>query len=131
METTLKIQVKNCGNAAGTLGWFKEIIFDSEIIIRKTKTNEPGLFLHRIHKADGTENSYKEGNKYICGVSTGFEGAQGYQSEGSKYIKINVFDDQIFNVGFSQYALTPACEKAINSFIDDCMKEFIDWFEKQ
>ena len=129
METTLKITVKNCGNAAGTLGWFKNMIDDSEIIIKPCKDNAPGLFLHEKHKRDGSERAETEGNMWICGMAD-FSTDQ-YKFIGTKYACLYAYDDNQYMSGFSSYQLTPACEKAVNDFIDECMLKFIEWFEVQ
>ena len=128
MENLLKVSVKNCGNAAGTLGWFNSIINDSEIIIRPTKTGEPGLFLHEKHKKDGTERKENEGNIWICGAESPL-GNEGCDNTGI-YSHIYVHDNQHCS-GFSGYSLTPACEKAIKEFINNCVEKFAEWWEVQ
>lgn len=128
METTLKITVKNCGNAAGTLGWFKNLIDDSEINIKPCKDGAPGLFLHEKHKKDGSERTEHEGNSWICGIDD--NRTDQYVRVNEKYAHVNIYENQ-YNSGFSSYVLTPACEKAVEKFINECMEKFIEWFEKQ
>lgn len=129
--TTLKVTVKNCGTAAGTLGWFKSIIDDSEIVIRPTRTGEPALWLHENHRKDGTPRTEKEGNTWICGARARMLTIddEGYQMKGD-YKAINVYDNE-YEAGFTSYALTPACYKAIDEFIDQCVETFAAWFEAQ
>ena len=131
MKTTLKVTVKNCGKCNGTLGWFKNLLEDSEIIIRPTLSGEPLLWLHEKHKKDGSETTEKEGNTWICGPQNPvFEnGDLGYKERGN-YKSIYVLDSD-YNHGFSSYALTPACYKAIEEFIDQCVEQFAEWFEAQ
>jgi hypothetical protein len=131
METNLKITVKNCGKAVGTLGWFNAEIKDSEIIIKPCKTGEPALWLHKNHKKDGTENKENEGNTWICGAQKPlFElNDYGYHERGN-YMSIYVIDNQ-YQIGFTGYALTPACKTAISEFIDQCVDQFAEWFEQQ
>ena len=129
METTLKISIKDCGKAAGTLGWFKAIMEDSELIIRPTKSGSPGLFQHELHRADGVERTANEGNSWICGLMDDKNGNV-YQYLEGKYAKIYARDEYPC-VGFTNFQLTPACEEAINKFIDESMEYFKEWFENQ
>lgn len=128
METTLKVTVKNCGKAAGTLGWFNSILEDSEIIIRPNRENIPGLFLHKKHKKDGTESKENEENTWICGPISLL--SPEYCNNSGKISHLYVIDDEVHN-GFTGYALTPACEKEIERFIEYCVDKFSEWWEEQ
>ena len=137
---TLDVKVQMKGTAAGTLGWFKELIEDSELIIKKTRDGIPGMFLHEKHKKDGTERKENEGNTFICHPETKSPQDEGYNLAkingiGYDYVVSSGNDEQKYIFGedicFTSYPLTPACQNAVDEFIKSAVEKFAEWYEKQ
>jgi hypothetical protein len=134
----VKVQLK--GNAAGTLGWFKTLVEDSELVIRKTRDGIPGMFLHEKTNRKGEKNKEHEGNTFLCHPATGKDQEMGYLDSlinGINYIYVHPTGDfeqtYIFgeDICFTNYPLTPACNIAISEFIEKAVEEFAVWYEKQ
>jgi hypothetical protein len=140
METTLKITVKNCGNAAGTLGWLNSLLEDSELIIKRTRDDVPGMFLHEKHKRNGEDRKENEGNTFICSPATQSPSNEGFNLKrinGILYVLVNPTGNSeqkyIFgeDVCFTSYPLTPACETALTEFLEKAVNQFAEWYEIQ
>lgn len=138
MEIT--INIKNCGNAIGTLGWFNELMSDSEFLVRKTRDGIPGMFLHEKHKADGTERKPSEGNTFICCPASGSQQEEGYnisKINSIEYIVVQPTSDAkskyIYgeDIGFTDYPITPACKSKIIEMLEYATEKFAEWYENQ
>lgn len=137
---TMEVKVQMKGHAAGTLGWFKAMIDDAELVIRKTRDGKAGMFLHEKHNRKGEERKAHEGNIFICSPSSKTQEDEGYnfiainnieyifvQSEGGSEQKYLFGED----VCFTDYQLTSSCREAVDKFIVDAVHQFANWFEAQ
>ena len=123
------------GSAAGTLGWFKDLIDDSELVIRKTRTGIPGMFLHEKHNYNNEERKENEGNTFLCCPASGTPDDEGYNRikiNGIKYIYViastpNYADD----FSFTSFPITPKCRESIENFINEAVAKFAAWYEVQ
>jgi hypothetical protein len=134
----VKVQMK--GHAMGTLGWFKNLIEDSELVIRKTRDGMPGMFLHEKTNRKGETRKEHEGNTFICHPAKGSEYEDGYRDyiiNDIRYICVHPTGDaeqQYFfgeDIYFTDVPLTPACRTALNEFIENAVETFAAWYEKQ
>jgi len=132
---TVEVKTQMKGSAAGTLGWFKALIEDSELVIRKTRTGIPGMFLHEKHTNSGEERKANEGNTFICSPASGTQDDEGYniaKINGIEYIYVaSTLSIPVEGFSFTDYPLTPKCKDALISFIDEAVTKFAAWYEVQ
>lgn len=133
--STIEIKLQIKGHATGTLGWFKAWIEDAELVIRKTRFGIPGLFLHEKHNRKGEENKAHEGNSWLCHVATDSDydtGCRARTINGIKYVYPYVYaPGWASESSLIDYPVTPACEKAVQEFIDKAVEKFAEWYEVQ
>lgn len=119
----IEIKVENKGFAKGTLGWFNEILSRSELIIRETKTGTPAMWL-KTKKLNSEDFDFE----IICKAFLEYSETEGYRMDGNIAYVYAENRSCNFEVGFSDYALTPACKKAVEELINKAVVEFSTWF---
>jgi len=124
MNFEVKIDCK--GSAVGTLGWLNEVLSNSKLVIKNTKSGSVGLFMKTLKK-DGVIDtnficSVYNGNKYIYDTHE----IKRYSNTDIK--SIFVYNEE-YQFGLFDHPLTPASYNKCSEFLDKCCETFTLWWE--
>ena len=120
MKTQIEIEIEDKGHALGTLGWFKKLMENSELVINENGL--PGIYLKTTD-----EKGYIE-YRFLCRKWDELNDTYGYRLTDDNYlcVKPQGYDKKngLFNM-----PLTPACYKAVEALINEAKEAFADWWE--
>ena len=121
MKTQIEIKIEDKGHALGTLGWFKKLMENSELVIRN-ENGLPGIYL----KTTDEKGDVKY--RFLCRKWDELNDSKFYRLSFDDYlcVKPQGYDKEngLFNV-----PLTPACYKAVEALINEAKEAFADWWE--
>ena len=113
-------QIEDKGHVLGTLGWFKKLMENSELVINENGL--PGIYLKTTD-----EKGYIE-YRFLCRKWDELNDTYGYRLTDDNYlcVKPQGYDKKngLFNM-----PLTPACYKAVEALINEAKEAFADWWE--
>ena len=121
MKTQIEIKIEDKGAATGTLGWFKKLMENSELVIRKNANGTPGMYLKTVD--DKGDVKYR----FLCRKWDGFSDPFGYITSDNYLCEIPQGRNGV--VGLFNVPLTPACKKAVEEFIQSAKEAFAEWWE--
>lgn len=121
MKTQIEIKIEDKGHALGTLGWFKKLMENSELVIRN-ENGLPGIYL----KTTDEKGDVKY--RFLCRKWDELNDSEFYRLSFDDYlcVKPQGYDKEngLFNM-----PLTPACYKAVEALINEAKEAFADWWE--
>ena len=121
MKTQIEIKIEDKGHALGTLGWFKKLMENSELVIRKNANGTPGMYLKTVD--DKGDVKYR----FLC-RKYGFSDPSGYRLTNDNYL-CEIPHGRGGVAGLFNMPLTPACKKAVETLINEAKEAFADWWE--
>ena len=122
MKNTIEIKIEDKGHAVGTLGWFKKLMENSELVIKENVDGIPSMYLKTTD--DKGETKYR----FLCRKWDEFSNPTGYRLTGDNYLcEIPQSRGQVS--GLFNVPLTPACKKAVEELIQSAKEAFADWWE--
>jgi len=121
METIIKVRVDGKGHACGTVGWFKDFLANSELIIKYENSESPEMFLR---------NKDEKWNYFVCKVNHHdddeyYDIIDGYACT----YPIKDYYENSSNSGLFNFSLTPACHKVVQEMILAAKDIFAEWWE--
>lgn len=120
MKTQIEIKIEDKGHALGTLGWFKKLMENSELVIRN-ENGLPGIYL----KTTDEKGDVKY--RFLCRKWDELNDSEFYRLSFDDYLCVKpqgYEENGLFNM-----PLTPACYKAVEALINEAKEAFADWWE--
>ena len=120
MKTQIEIKIEDKGHALGTLGWFKKLMENSELVIRN-ENGLPGIYL----KTTDEKGDVKY--RFLCRKWDELNDSEFYRLTFDDYLCVKpqgYEENGLFNM-----PLTPACYKAVEALINEAKEAFADWWE--
>ncbi len=121
MKTQIEIKIEDKGHALGTLGWFKKLMENSELVIRN-ENGLPGIYL----KTTDEKGDVKY--RFLCRKWDELNDSEFYRLSFDDYLCVKPQGYGQIS-GLFDVALTPACYKAVEALINEAKEAFADWWE--
>jgi hypothetical protein len=121
MKTQIEIKIEDKGHALGTLGWFKKLMENSELVIRN-ENGLPGIYL----KTTDEKGDVKY--RFLCRKWDELNDSEFYRLTYDDYLCVKPQGYGQIS-GLFDVALTPACYKAVEALINEAKEAFADWWE--
>ena len=121
MKTQIEIKIEDKGHALGTLGWFKKLMENSELVIRN-ENGLPGIYLKTTD-----DKGYIE-YRFLCRKWDELNDSEFYRLTYDDYLCVKPQGYGQIS-GLFDVALTPACYKAVEALINEAKEAFADWWE--
>lgn len=122
MKTQIEIKIEAKGAAIGTLGWFKKLLENSELVIISSNYDTPGIYLKTTN--DEGQVAYH----LLCRKWNGFNDPFGFRITNDNYL-CEIPEGHGELSGLFNAPLTPACKKAVEDLINYAKEAFAEWWE--